>query len=133
MKENEIKSLINDLQDSENQLVKMENQIQMNPEFKKFLDLQKAVNAKADEVWSKVQTAMEDGNIKTLKGDFGTISLAERLNWSTDDSLPEEFYKKAVDTKRISDWYRLMGDAPQGAKMSTTRYLIKKLKGNENE
>jgi len=99
-----------------------------NPQFQKFLDLQESVYEKASEVWKYVEEQMIEHEIKQLKGEFGTVSIAERLNWKTDDTLPSKFYKKVVDTTKLSNTYRLEGKAPKGATPSTTKYLTKRLK-----
>jgi hypothetical protein len=117
-----------DVLETEKELAVVENELQMNPQFKKFLQLQKSVNEQSTKVWKQVETAMIENDIKQLKGDFGTVTLAERLNWTTSDELPSKFYKKVVDTKRLSDTYRLEGKAPKGATPSYTKYLTKRLK-----
>ena len=117
-----------DVLETEKELAVVENELQMNPQFKKFLQLQKSVNEQSTKLWKQVETAMIENDIKQLKGDFGTVTLAERLNWTTSDELPSKFYKKVVDTKRLSDTYRLEGKAPKGATPSYTKYLTKRLK-----
>ena len=117
-----------DVLETEKELAVVENELQMNPQFKKFLQLQKSVNEQSTKVWKQVETAMIENDIKQLKGDFGTVTLAERLNWTTSDELPSKFYKKVVDTKRLSDTCRLEGKAPKGATPSYTKYLTKRLK-----
>lgn len=117
-----------DVLENQKQLTELENELQLNPQFKKFLALQKQVNEQANDAWKYVEEKMIENDIKQLKGDFGTITLAERLNWDTTEELPNKFYKKVVDTKKLSDTFRLEGKAPKGATPSYTKYLTKRLK-----
>ena len=72
---------------------------------------------------------MIDNDIKQVKGDFGTLTIAERQGWTYDEKqLPNKFFKKVVDTKKITDTYRLEGKAPKGCEPYTTKYLTKRLK-----
>jgi hypothetical protein len=114
--------------ETEKELAVVQNELQMNPEFKKFLELQKSVNEHSAKVWKQVETAMIENDVKQLKGDFGTVTLAERLNWNTTDELPSKFYKKVVDTTKLSATFRLEGKAPKGAEPSYTKYITKRLK-----
>lgn len=81
-----------------------------------------------NDFWKGVEAEMIEHDVKTIKGDWGTLTIAERLNWETTDELASKFYKKVVDTKKISDTYRLEGKAPKGATPSTTKYLTKRIK-----
>lgn len=109
--------------------VKAEQSLTLNPQFREFLAVQKRVNEEVADAWKQVETAMKEHNIKQLKGDFGTITLAERQNWEVDEEvLPAKFFKKTVDTKRITDTFRLEGKAPKGCTPVTTQYLTKRLK-----
>lgn len=114
--------------ETEKELAVVQNELQMNPEFKKFLELQKSVNEHSAKVWKQVETAMIENDVKQLKGDFGTVTLAERLNWNTTDELPSKFYKKVIDTTKLSATFRLEGKAPKGAEPSYTKYITKRLK-----
>ena len=113
----------------EQNLAIMENEVKLNPQFAKFLEMQKQVNDKASEVWKIVETTMIEHDIKQLKGDFGTITIAERQNWTIDEEvLPAKFFKKVVNTTKITDTFRLEGKAPKGCTPSTSKYITKRLK-----
>ena len=72
---------------------------------------------------------MEDTGTKTIKGDWGSITLAERQGWDIDENeLPKKFFKRVVDTKRITDTFKLEGKAPKGATPRVTKYLNKRFK-----
>lgn len=131
-KETELIKLVEDFKNSEIILAKKEQNIMMNPEFKEFLELQKAVNTKAEEIWGIVENSMIDNNIKQLKGDFGTISLAEKINWKADlQTLDEKFTKKTIDTTKLKNYLMLNNEVPDGASYTVTKYIVKRLKDSK--
>lgn len=120
---------IENMKSTEVELQLAEQQLMDNPEFKKFLNLQKAVNEKASEVWKHVEQVMLDNDIKTIKGEFGSVTLTERQSWDIDESeLPKKFFKRVVDTKRVTDTFRLEGKAPKGCTSKVTKFITKRLK-----
>ena len=111
------------------ELTELEAQLSQNEQFRRFLELSKTVPAKLDATWKLVETQMLEHNIKSIKGDWGSLTIAERLNWDYDPTmLPAKFFKKVVDTKKLTDTFRLEGKAPRGATPRTTKYLTKRLK-----
>ena len=120
---------IEDVKKTEVVLAKTEKELMDNPQFKQFLELQKSVNDKAAEMWEYVEQQMLENNIKSIKGEFGSVTIAERQGWTYDEeTLPKKFFKKVIDTKKVTDTYRLEGKAPKGCAPYTTRYLTKRLK-----
>lgn len=119
---------VNDVLALESNLAELEAELSKNEQFRMFLTQQKEFKSQIEDFWKNVESKMIENDVKSVKGDWGTLTIAERLNWSTTDELPSKFYKKVVDTKRISDTYRLEGKAPKGATPSTTKYLIKRIK-----
>ena len=117
----EVLALEQSLQDREAELM-------ANEQFRNFLEFQRTTTKRIAEFWKEVETQMIDKDIKSIKGDWGSLTIAERLNWETNEDLPAKFYKKVVDTKKISDTYRLEGKEPKGAIKGTTQYLVKHLK-----
>lgn len=127
--EDQILKQVEEIKKDELILANTEKKLEANPEFKKFLELQKEVNKKASEIWKQVEQEMIDNNIKQIKGDFGSLTITERQGWTYDEEqLPNKFFKKVVDTKKITDTYRLEGKAPKGCEPYTTKYLTKRLK-----
>ena len=113
----------------EQDLQQLENEVQLNPMFAKYLELQKSVNEKVADTWKRVEKEMLENNIKSLKGDFGTITVAERQGWTfAEELVPAKFWKKVLDTKKITDTYRLEGKAPKGCEPYITKYIVKRLK-----
>ena len=88
----------------------------------------KATQKQIDDTWKQVETVMIENDIKSIKGDFGSITIAERLGWITTSELPKKFYKKVVDTKKLSDTFKLEGKSPRGAVPNYTKYLTRRLK-----
>lgn len=110
-------------------LEETQDELMKNEQFKKFLELQKTVPEQIASIWKRVEEQMLEHNIKTIKGDWGSLTIAERTNWKIDyDLLPNKFFKKVVDTTKITDTYRLEGKAPKGADLYTTKYLTKRIK-----
>ncbi len=109
--------------------IKAQQSLTLNPLFVQFLELQKRINDEVADAWKTVETAMIENDIKQLKGDFGTITIAERQKWDIDEEvLPAKFFKKVVNTTKITDTFRLEGKAPKGCTPSTTKYITKRLK-----
>lgn len=116
----------------ENELIKLEQGLEVNPQFQAYIAKKKErdeFDRQSSEVFSKWQEVMEQKDIKSIKGDWGSITLAERQGWDIDEELlPKKFFKKVVDTKKITDTYRLEGKAPKGATSRVTKYLTKRFK-----
>ena len=92
----------------------------------------KALQDKLNEEWNRVESLMIENGVKQVKGDWGTLTIAERLNWTIDkEVLAPRFYKSVPDTTKISTLFRLEGKAPKGATPSYTQYLTKRLKGDK--
>ena len=111
------------------QLDDTEAELMQDERFKQFIELQRSVNDQAAKVWKNVETQMINNNIKSIKGDWGTLTIAECLDWNIDaDALPAKFIKKVPDKKKISDTFRIEGKAPKGCEPYTSKYLTKRLK-----
>lgn len=122
----EVKALVA----QQNELTAKADAMMNNPEFKAFRELQAAVNEKAAKVWKSVEIQMIENNVKSVKGDWGWITIAERPNYVVPDIklLPAKFIKKVADTKKIGDTYTLENKLPKGVVLSVTKYLTKGLK-----
>lgn len=121
---------------AEAEVTKLENELSADPKFKAWLEAQKNLkeaNKKNEEFFDALQEQMEARANKTgensIKGDWGSITLAERIGWDVDEEqLPKKFFKKVVDTKKITDTFRLEGKAPKGATKKVTKYITKRFK-----
>lgn len=101
----------------------------MNPEFKAFMDQKKEIDEKAAAVWNRIEEAMLENNIKSIKGDWGYVTIAERTNFKVNlDLLPAKFIKKVPDTTKIGAAYKLENKPPKGVEIEIKKYLTKKIK-----
>jgi VCBS repeat-containing protein len=115
----------------ETSLATMQDELAKNPEFQAFLIKQKETQQQIADFWKRVEGEMIKHDIKSIKGEWGSLTIAERINWTYTDELPAKFYKKVVDTKRLTDTFRLEGKEPKGAAANYTKYLTKRIKGRE--
>lgn len=95
------------------------------------LELQlKEAKTKADEVTEQIKQAMIDNNVDKIQGDWGSITLAERVTYSVDniDKVPPRFLKKVVDATKVKAEVTLKGNLPTGVKETRTQYITKRLK-----
>lgn len=113
----------------EKQVSDLELEISKNEQFRAFLAKQKEAQAQISETWKIVEQQMIEHDIKSLKGDWGSLTIAERTNFKVDlDNLPTKFVKKVADTTKIATAYKLDGKLPKGVETSTTKYLTKRIK-----
>lgn len=104
-----------------------EQEIMQNEEFRTFLQLQRDVNKKAEELWAGIERHMIDNGIKNVKGDWGSLTIAERHSWITTNELPKKFTKVVADTKKLTDTFKLEGKEPKGAHLTYKYNLVKRL------
>ena len=78
----------------------------------------------------QIKQAMIDNDVQKLEGDWGYITLAERVSYKAEDldSVDEKYLKKALDTTKVKAEHTLTGDLPEGVVESKTQYITKKLK-----
>lgn len=112
----------------ETEVANAEEQLMQNPDFRNFLAMQKEINAKAAKLWEQVKQHMIDSDIKSVKGDWGYLTIAESHEWITTNELPAKFYKKVVNTKLLTDTYKLTNKEPKGAHLSYKYSLRKGIK-----
>ena len=96
-------------------------------QFADFVAQAKALQNVLEEAWGIVEQQMLDRDVKQLKGDWGTISIAERRNWKVVGNLPPRFYKQTVDTAKLNFLQKNGDKLPKGAVMSTSKYMTKKI------
>ena len=100
----------------ERSLADAEAQLMADERFKSFIQKQKEAQTQIADTWKSIEKSMIDNDIKSIKGDFGSITIAERTTYSvTDESkLPEEYFKRVPDTKKIGTAAALYGQPPVG-------------------
>lgn len=91
-----------------------------------FFELERKVKETAKQLDQKILDGMTDANIKSIKGDWGSITVVERQSFQVDaETLPPEYKRLQPDLKKIGSAYALMGEAPAGVTPKTTRFLRK--------
>lgn len=105
---------------------------ELDPKFQLFIEKQaelRLVQTKNQKAWDQIKDAMIEYNIKTIKGDWGSVTVVERTNYKADlDEVPAKFIKKVIDTTKIAASHKLEGKLPKGVTTTTTKFLMKKFK-----
>lgn len=97
-----------------------------------FLDLVE-MTKQVEQAWSAISSVMipayEKGKIdKTMKGDWGSVTVGERKTWKVIHELPDDYYKKALDTTKLNGMYDKGTPFPAGVDFNVTPYITKRLK-----
>ena len=133
--EESIKKEVTDVMVMEGQVNELQAILSENPAFKQYLDFKKKFEDKSKELWKNVQDQMIENGIKNIKSDdWGSITVAERINLDIDESkLPDKYFAvtRKPNKKFIADSYKLEKQEPKGVKVSYTKYLLKKFKKDE--
>ena len=90
----------------------------------------KELKAKHDEVIEQVKQAMIDNGVEKIQGEWGSITLAERTTYGSDDisAVGLKFTKRVLDTTKVKAEATLKGHLPSGVSESKTQYIVKRLK-----
>lgn len=106
-----------------------ENAVALQKQVEEQIASLKETQDKINATWKQVETVMIENDIKSIKGDFGSLTIAERTNYKADlDVLPAKFIKKVADTTKIATFAKLEGKLPKGVTTSITRFLTKRIK-----
>lgn len=106
-----------------------EHELMQDPRFANFLQAQKKFQSESELFWKAIEDQMIKHNIKNIKGDWGSITVAERGGFDIDtDQLPPRFFKKVPDLKKIGDTFKLEGTPVKGTTPKITKYLMKRIK-----
>ena len=123
----DIESEVVEILSMEDQLQKLEARLSENSQFKKFIEFQRAVREKSAEVFKDIEDTMIENGIKSVKGEWGSITIVERTNYSGDlTQVPSRFIKKVLDTTKVSQSHKLEGKLPKGITTTTTKFLQKR-------
>lgn len=114
-------------------LSKLEGELAAVPQFAAFLDKQaelRRAQAQSTDIWKRIEGEMIKANIKSIKGDWGSITITERPNYKVVDVtvLPNKFIKRVPDTTKIGQSFELEGKLPAGVERTIIKYLMKRLK-----
>lgn len=118
----------------ENELAVLEQEVQAAiaslPEVQKLEQARREINAASADFWKDIETKMVDNGIKSVKGNWGYVTIAERTDYKAEDlsAVPMKFITKVLDTKKVGAFAKLTGKPPKGVTKSTKLYLTKKIK-----
>lgn len=124
---------ISQLFELEKSLHLIESELLESDTFRKFLDLQQRIKDQSDDMWKRVGSQMvelyEAGIIpKTLKYDWGTLSVTRNVILAINEKkLSEDFKKMVADTTKIRNTYDLEGKPPKGVKVTIEHGFRKQL------
>lgn len=135
LSEDQIKALIipdlENLHSMELELSQLENALSLNPQFKQFIELQKAVNEKDKEIWDKVKETMLKYNSPPIENDWVRLTTYSVNTLEVDEKeLPRKFTKRAPDTQAINDYLNATGKTIKGVKKVTSYRLRKTFRKN---
>lgn len=97
------------------QLSTLETELMQLESFQQFVALSKAVNNRMAEVRENIKQVMipayQKGDVdKTVKGDWGSVTVTETDDFEIDESaLPKKYFKTVPDTSKIRKMYHLEG------------------------
>lgn len=111
----------------EGQLVIKNGVIEQTPILLNFLQVTKELEEQIEASYAYLKEQMVANNVRSVKGEWGSLTIAERLNWKTIDTVAPRFYKKTLDTSKLKAYYIAMNRLPNGVDVSTTQYLSKRL------
>lgn len=96
--------------------------------FAEFVALATKVQGELEAAWGYVEQQMLDRGVNKIQGDWGSISVAERMNWKTNLNTIDPYYlKPAADTKKLKAAWDA-GELPEGADFTTSKYITKRIK-----
>lgn len=110
----------------ETEAKELEMVLSENPQFVKFLQVQKAFADKSAEVKKNLEAQMIASKIKSITIDaWGKITIVERedIKVVDEDKLPKKFFKKQVDQKLLNDTVKMTNVLPEGTKRHVTKYI----------
>jgi hypothetical protein len=99
--------------------------------FLRYVSLQKDLKDLENDLkaeWDKLKDSMVENGIDKIDGDWGSVTLASRKNYTYTDGVAPEFLKEVIDTTKVSAHVTLTGDVPEGVAVSETKYLTKRFK-----
>lgn len=90
----------------------------------------KELKAKHDEIVERVKEAMIENGVQRIDGDWGYITLAERVGYKADNisEVDKQYTKPTLDTAKVKAQATLTGELPAGVTETRTQYITKKFK-----
>lgn len=123
-----------DVQKQQRELMQLQDALSQNEQFTRFMELTKAVNTRMAEVRARVEEIMipayKEGKIdKSIKGDWGSVTVKENDEFEIDEKLlPKDYWKKVPNMTLIRGKFQLEGKVPKGTKQFKKYGIMMKLK-----
>lgn len=115
--------------EQQGKIIKLEQKLQENPDFKKYLKLQNSFKTQDALFRESVKNEMIKFDIQKIAGDWGSIALVTREDYKVidEDKVPNEYKEEKtiiqVDTKSIKDDFTLTGVLPAGIEIKKSQYI----------
>lgn len=130
--EDVVKTELQKYEDQEAKVQALAAELQQNPKFAQFLEAQQNFQALQATVWGNIEQAMIENNIKSIKTDKVTLTIAERTNFDIDlDLLPKKYTKVVPNTTLIGSEFKLTGTPVKGTTPFKKKYLTKRFAKGE--
>ena len=102
----------------QDELTQLQAELEQDPKFQRLVELQKTVPKQMNDAWDKVFELMEANDIKSIKGEWGSVTVAERTYYSIEefDKVDKNLLKDTLDTKKVGAYTDLHGELPEGVK-----------------
>lgn len=132
-----IESEVSEVFALERSMTEVETELRSNPKFVQFLEMQQAYADKYKEVKKiigdqHILAYKKDPNLKTLKFDFGTMTVRDDKKLDIDESvLPPRYFKSVPNTTKIRNEYDLEGKVPKGVTITKVYTHVMSLKKGE--
>lgn len=110
----------------ETQLNEVQLALSSDERFVNFLNLQKAVIDKGEELKKNLEKQMIDNGIKSIDIDsYGKITIVDRQDVKVVDEslLPRKFFKKSIDQAKLNQEYKLKEKLPEGTEINKIQYI----------
>jgi hypothetical protein len=127
-----VKTELQKYEDQESKVQALAAELQQNPKFAEFIQAQQAFAEMQATVWGSIEQAMIENNIKSIKTDKVTLTIAERTNFDIDmDLLPKKYTKVVPNTTLIGSEFKLTGVPVKGTTPTKKKYLTKRFAKGE--
>lgn len=126
--EDEVKKDVESILSLEKQLADTEAELMADEKFRSFLTFQKKAKESISVYWQTIENAMINNDIKKISGDWGYLTIVEKLSFDYTDELPRSYKKLVPDEKKIADTFRLNGKPVKGTTPKYRKYLRKGIK-----
>lgn len=110
-------------------LDELTKQLESNPEFKAFIKARNDFQKVEAAVWKNIEEVMIANDVKSIKTDKMTLTIAERTSFDIDlDLLPNKYIKRVPNTTLIGSEYKLTNKPVKGTTPKVSHYLTKRFK-----